>query len=49
MIKVAIIGGPILSGIKKNLIREYFRNIDKPQVQMDIVCNDDSYLCFCLM
>lgn len=49
MIKVAIVGGPILSGVKKNLIREYFRNIDKPQVQMDIVCNDDSNLCSCLM
>ena len=42
MIKVAIIGGPILSGGKKNLIMEYFRHIDKSQVQMDIICNDDS-------
>ena len=42
MIKVAVIGGPILSGGKKNLIMEYFRHIDKAQVQMDIVCNDDS-------
>ena len=42
MIKVAVIGGPILSGGKKNLIMEYFRHIDKTQVQMDIVCNDDS-------
>lgn len=42
MIKVAVIGGPILSGGKKNLIMEYFRHIDKSQVQMDIICNDDS-------
>ena len=42
MIKVAIIGGPILSGGKKNLIMEYFRHMDKSQVRMDIVCNDDS-------
>lgn len=42
MIKVAVIGGPILSGGKKNLIMEYFRHIDKTQVQMDIVCNDGS-------
>lgn len=42
MIKVAVIGGPILSGGKKNLIMEYFRHIDKTKVQMDIICNDDS-------
>lgn len=27
MIKVVVIGGPILSGGKKNLIIEYFRHI----------------------
>lgn len=42
MIKVAVIGSPILSGGKKNLIMEYFRHIDKTEVQMDIICNDDS-------
>lgn len=42
MIKIAVIGGPILSGGKKNLIMEYFRHIDKSQVQMDIICNDNS-------
>ncbi len=42
MIKVAVIGGPVLSGGKKNLIMEYFRHMDKSQVQMDIICNDDS-------
>ena len=42
MIKVAVIGGPILSGGKKNLIMEYFRHMDKTEVQMDIICNDDS-------
>lgn len=31
-----------MSGGKKNLIMEYFRHIDKTQVQMDIICNDDS-------
>ena len=42
MINVAVIGGPVLSGGKKNLIMEYFRHMDKSQVQMDIICNDDS-------
>lgn len=42
MIKVAVIGGPILAGGKKNLIMEYYRHIDKTQVRMDLVCNDDS-------
>lgn len=42
MIKVAVIGGPILSGGKKNLIMEYFHHMDKGLVQMDIICNDDS-------
>lgn len=42
MIKVAVIGGPVHSGGKKNLIMEYFRHIDRTQVSMDIICNDDS-------
>lgn len=42
MIKVAVIGGPILSGGKKNLIMEYFRHIDRSKVHMDIISNDDS-------
>lgn len=33
MIKVAIIGGPILSGGKKNLIMEYFSHMDKTEVR----------------
>lgn len=40
--KVAIIGGPILSGGKKNLIMEYFRHMDREAVKMDIICNADS-------
>ena len=42
MIKVAVIGGPILAGGKKNLIMEYFRHIDRTQVCMHIISNDDS-------
>lgn len=42
MIRVAVIGGPILSGGKKNLIMEYYRHMDRNEVHMDIVCNDDS-------
>lgn len=42
MIKVAIIGGKIHSGGKKNLIMEYFRHIDRSQVQFDFICDSDS-------
>src|SRR5574344_35590 len=42
MIRVAIIGGKVHSGGKKNLILEYYRHIDKSQVQFDWICDEDS-------
>lgn len=42
MIRVAIIGGKIDSGGKKNLIMEYYRHIDREQVQFDFICDSDS-------
>lgn len=42
MIKIAVIGGPVHSGGKKNLIMEYFRHMDKTKIEMHIICNDDS-------
>jgi len=42
MIRVAIIGGKIHSGGKKNLIMEYYRHIDRTQVQFDFICDSDS-------
>jgi len=42
MIKVAIIGGLLHSGGKKNLIMEFYRNIDKSKVQMDLIADSDS-------
>lgn len=42
MIKVAIIGGKVHSGGKKNLILEYYRHIDKSKVQFDWICDSDS-------
>ena len=42
MIRVAIIGGKIDSGGKKNLIMEYYRHIDRTKVQFDFICDSDS-------
>lgn len=42
MIRVAIIGGKIDSGGKKNLIMEYYRHVDREQVQFDFLCDSDS-------
>lgn len=42
MIRVAIIGGKIDSGGKKNLIMEYYRHIDRNKVQFDFICDSDS-------
>src|SRR5574344_96851 len=42
MIKVAIIGGKVHSGGKKNLILEYYRHIDRTKVQFDWICDSDS-------
>ncbi len=42
MIRVAIVGGKIDSGGKKNLIMEYYRHIDRNQIQFDFICDSDS-------
>lgn len=42
MIKVAIIGGKVHSGGKKNLIMEYYHHIDRSKVQFDWICDEDS-------
>lgn len=42
MIRVAIIVGKMNSGGKKNLIMEYYRNIDKEKIQFDFICDADS-------
>ena len=42
MIRVAIIGGKIDSGGKKNLIMEYYRHIDRNNMQFDFICDSDS-------
>lgn len=42
MIRVAIIGGKIDSGGKKNLIMEYYRHIDRNKIQFDFICDSDS-------
>lgn len=42
MIRVAIIGGKIDSGGKKNLIMEYYRHIDREKIQFDFICDSDS-------
>lgn len=42
MIRIAIIVGKMHSGGKKNLIMEYYRNIDKSRIQFDFICDSDS-------
>lgn len=42
MIRVAIIVGKMDSGGKKNLIMEYYRNMDRAKVQFDFICDADS-------
>lgn len=42
MIKVAIIGGLLHSGGKKNLIMEYLRHFDKTKIQFDLIVDSDS-------
>lgn len=42
MKRVAIIAGKLHSGGKKNLIMEYYRHIDRTQVQFDFICDEDS-------
>ena len=42
MERIAIIMGKMHSGGKKNLVMEYYRNIDKTQIQFDFICDSDS-------
>lgn len=42
MIRVAVIIGKMDSGGKKNLVMEYYRHIDRNQVQFDFICDADS-------
>ena len=42
MIRIAIIAGALHSGGKRNLIMEYYRHIDRTQVQFDFICDSDS-------
>lgn len=42
MLRVAIVGGKIHSGGKKNLIMEYYRHIDRSKIQFDFICDSDS-------
>lgn len=42
MLRIAIIAGVLHSGGKRNLIMEYYRHIDRSQVQFDFICDSDS-------
>ena len=42
MERVAVVMGKMHSGGKKNLVMEYYRNIDKSQIQFDFICDSDS-------
>ena len=42
MIRVAVIVGKMDSGGKKNLIMEYYRHINRTEVQFDFICDSDS-------
>lgn len=42
MIRVAIIAGKVDSGGKKNLIMEYYRHINRNEIQFDFICDSDS-------
>ena len=42
MLRVAIVAGKVDSGGKKNLIMEYYRHIDRNEVQFDFICDKDS-------
>ena len=42
MIRVAIIAGKVDSGGKKNLIMEYYRHMNRNEVQFDFICDSDS-------
>lgn len=42
MKRIAVIMGKMHSGGKKNLVMEYYRNIDRTKFQFDFLCDDDS-------
>lgn len=42
MIRIAIVAGVLHSGGKRNLIMEYYRHIDRTQVQFDFICDSNS-------
>lgn len=42
MKRIAIIAGVLHSGGKRNLIMEYYRHIDRSEVQFDFICDSDS-------
>lgn len=42
MERIAVIVGKMHSGGKKNLIMEYYRNIDRTKYQFDFICDKDS-------
>lgn len=42
MIRVAMVIGKMNSGGKKNLVMEYYRQIDREKVQFDFICDADS-------
>lgn len=42
MERIAVIMGKMHSGGKKNLVMEYYRHIDRTNIQFDFICDDDS-------
>lgn len=42
MERIAVIMGKMHSGGKKNLVMEYYRQIDKTKIQFDFICDEDS-------
>lgn len=42
MIRVAIVAGKVDPGGKKNLIMEYYRHVNRDEVQFDFICDADS-------
>lgn len=42
MIRIAVVMGQMHSGGKKNLVMEYYQNIDRDKVQFDFICDSDS-------
>lgn len=42
MERIAVIMGKMHSGGKKNLVMEYYRNIDRSKMQFDFICDTDS-------